>query len=69
MTTQPTPSPNVARLERTYDAPAELIWELFTTAAASATAASMTRRDNSADIVGRMGKLSARVPNVINLQC
>jgi len=29
----------------------------------------MTRRDNSADIVGRMGKLSARVPNVINLQC
>jgi uncharacterized protein YndB with AHSA1/START domain len=30
MTTEPTPS---ARLERTYDAPAELIWELLTTAA------------------------------------
>ncbi len=33
MTTEPTPSPNTARLERTYDAPAELIWELLTTAA------------------------------------
>ncbi len=33
MTTEPTPSPNAARLERTYDAPAELIWELWTTAA------------------------------------
>ena len=33
MTTEPTPSPNAARLERTYDAPAELIWELLTTAA------------------------------------
>jgi len=33
MTTEPTPSPNAARLERTYDAPAELIWELCTTAA------------------------------------
>ena len=33
MTTQPTPIPNAARLERTYDAPAELIWELLTTAA------------------------------------
>jgi uncharacterized protein YndB with AHSA1/START domain len=33
MTTQPTHSPNAARLERTYDAPAELIWELWTTAA------------------------------------
>jgi uncharacterized protein YndB with AHSA1/START domain len=33
MTTQPTPSPEAARLERTYDAPAELIWELLTTAA------------------------------------
>ena len=32
MTTEPTPSPNAARLERTYDAPAELIWELLTTA-------------------------------------
>jgi uncharacterized protein YndB with AHSA1/START domain len=32
MTTEPTPSPNAARLERTYDAPAELIWELWTTA-------------------------------------
>jgi hypothetical protein len=29
----------------------------------------MTRRDNSADIVGRIGKPAARVPNVINLQC
>jgi uncharacterized protein YndB with AHSA1/START domain len=33
MTTETTPSPNAARLERTYDAPAELIWELCTTAA------------------------------------
>src|SRR5271167_2827145 len=33
MTTEPTPSPNAARFERTYDAPAELIWELLTTAA------------------------------------
>ncbi len=33
MTTEPTPSPDAARLERTYDAPAELIWELWTTAA------------------------------------
>jgi Activator of Hsp90 ATPase homolog 1-like protein len=33
MTTEPTLSPNAARLERTYDAPAELIWELWTTAA------------------------------------
>src|SRR6516162_1690837 len=33
MTTEPTPSPDAARLERTYDAPAELIWELLTTAA------------------------------------
>ena len=35
MTTEPTPSPNAARLERTYDAPAELIWELLTTPPAS----------------------------------
>jgi uncharacterized protein YndB with AHSA1/START domain len=33
MTTEPTPRPTVARLERTYDAPAELVWELLTTAA------------------------------------
>ena len=33
MTTEPTPSPNAARLECTYDAPAELVWELLTTAA------------------------------------
>jgi uncharacterized protein YndB with AHSA1/START domain len=33
MTTEPAPSPNAARLERTYDVPAELIWELLTTAA------------------------------------
>ena len=33
MTSKPTPSPNAARLERTYEAPAELIWELWTTAA------------------------------------
>ena len=33
MTTEPTSSPNAARLERTYDAPAELVWELLTTAA------------------------------------
>ena len=32
MTTEPTPSPDAARLERTYDAPPELIWELWTTA-------------------------------------
>ena len=33
MTSKPTPSPNAARLERTYEAPAELIWELWTSAA------------------------------------
>ena len=33
MTIEPTPSPDAARLERTYHAPAELIWELWTTAA------------------------------------
>lgn len=33
MATEPTPGPNAARLEHTYDAPAELIWELLTTAA------------------------------------
>src|SRR5262249_5748132 len=33
MTTEPTPNPNAARLQRTYDAPAELIWELLTTVA------------------------------------
>jgi hypothetical protein len=33
MTTQPTPGPDAARLERTYDAPAELIRELLTTPA------------------------------------
>ena len=33
MTTEPTPRPDAARIERTYDAPAELIWELWTTAA------------------------------------
>lgn len=33
MTTEPTHSPDAARLERTYDAPAELVWELLTTAA------------------------------------
>jgi len=33
MTTEPTPSPNAARLKRTYDAPVELIWEMWTTAA------------------------------------
>ena len=33
MTTEPTPSPSPARLERTFEAPAELIWELCTTAA------------------------------------
>jgi uncharacterized protein YndB with AHSA1/START domain len=33
MTTEPTPSPNAARIERTYAAPAELVWELCTTAA------------------------------------
>jgi uncharacterized protein YndB with AHSA1/START domain len=32
MTTESTPSPKAVRLERTYDAPAELIWELCTTA-------------------------------------
>ncbi len=33
MTSQPTPSPNAARLEHTYKAPAELLWELLTTRA------------------------------------
>jgi uncharacterized protein YndB with AHSA1/START domain len=33
MTSEPKQSPNAARLERTFDAPAELIWELCSTAA------------------------------------
>jgi uncharacterized protein YndB with AHSA1/START domain len=33
VTAEQRPSPNAIRLERTYDAPAELIWELWTTAA------------------------------------
>jgi uncharacterized protein YndB with AHSA1/START domain len=33
VTAQPTPSPDAAPFERTYDAPAELMWELWTTAA------------------------------------
>lgn len=33
MTNQSTPSPDAARLERTYDTPAELLWELMTTPA------------------------------------
>lgn len=33
MTTKPTPSPDAALLERTYNAPVELIWELCTTPA------------------------------------
>jgi uncharacterized protein YndB with AHSA1/START domain len=33
MTTESTPRLSTARLERTYDAPAELVWELLTTAA------------------------------------
>ena len=33
MTTEPTLSPSRTRLERTYDGPAELVWELWTTAA------------------------------------
>jgi uncharacterized protein YndB with AHSA1/START domain len=32
-TNEHTPSPNAARLEHTYDAPAELIWQMWTTAA------------------------------------
>jgi uncharacterized protein YndB with AHSA1/START domain len=33
MTTDPTPGLTTGRLERTFDAPAKLIWELWTTAA------------------------------------
>lgn len=33
MTDEPKPSPDARRIERTYDAPAELVWELMTTAA------------------------------------
>ena len=33
MTADQQPSPNATRLERTYDPPAEVIWELWTTAA------------------------------------
>jgi uncharacterized protein YndB with AHSA1/START domain len=33
MTAVQQPSPHATRLERTYDAPAEMIWELWTTAA------------------------------------
>jgi uncharacterized protein YndB with AHSA1/START domain len=32
MSTEPTPSPNAVRLQRTFNAPVELIWELWTTA-------------------------------------
>jgi uncharacterized protein YndB with AHSA1/START domain len=32
MTTEPAPNPNAVRLERTYNAPVELLWELLTTA-------------------------------------
>jgi uncharacterized protein YndB with AHSA1/START domain len=32
MTTDRRPSPDAARLERTYDAPAELVWQMLTTA-------------------------------------
>jgi uncharacterized protein YndB with AHSA1/START domain len=33
MTTRPTHDPNAVRLERTFDAPVELVWELLSTAA------------------------------------
>jgi uncharacterized protein YndB with AHSA1/START domain len=33
MSTEPTPSLSPSRLERTFDAPAELIWDMWTTAA------------------------------------
>jgi uncharacterized protein YndB with AHSA1/START domain len=33
MNSTPTPSPDAARLERVYDAPVELVWEMLTTAA------------------------------------
>jgi uncharacterized protein YndB with AHSA1/START domain len=33
MTTEPRPRPNAGRLERMYEAPAELIWELLTSPA------------------------------------
>ncbi len=33
MSTESTPSPNASRLERTYNGPAELVWELLTTPA------------------------------------
>ncbi|MFZ1995690.1 MAG: SRPBCC domain-containing protein [Solirubrobacteraceae bacterium] len=33
MTTEFTPSPNAERVQRTYDAPAELVWDLLTTPA------------------------------------
>lgn len=33
MSTEPSPSSNVVTLERTYDAPAKLVWELLSTAA------------------------------------
>jgi uncharacterized protein YndB with AHSA1/START domain len=33
MTTKSTPSPNAERLQRIYDAPAKLVWELLTTPA------------------------------------
>lgn len=31
MSTEPTPTPKAVRLERIYDAPVELVWELWTT--------------------------------------
>src|SRR5689334_6313169 len=33
MSTQPTPNPNAARLERTCDAPPQVVWQLLSTAA------------------------------------
>jgi uncharacterized protein YndB with AHSA1/START domain len=33
MSTESTPSPNAARLERAFDAPPELVWEMLTTPA------------------------------------
>jgi uncharacterized protein YndB with AHSA1/START domain len=37
MIAEPIPRADAARLERTYDVPAEVIWELWTTRPASGT--------------------------------
>ena len=61
MTTQPTPSPDAARLERTYHAPAELIWELFTTASEAAARRQGQEQGHQAGLPTAMATYVTRV--------